>query len=95
MHILKECLSELRFIGSLKPKPLKKHIQTASPRILSCIQQIALNILYSGLKKNGLPVKKKHVRRLRRHKKSLIQLVNTKSRKKQRKILKREHRQMS
>ena len=88
MHILVECLSELRYLGSLRGRRLSKYIHTASKRLIDCIQQIALNILYSN--KNGLNIKKSHLKKLKKHKKQLIKLVHTKNHTKKRQILKKQ-----
>lgn len=88
MHILVECLSELRYLGSLRGKKLSKYIHKASKRLIDCIQQIALNILYSN--KNGLNIKKSRLKKLKKHKKELIKLVYTKNHTKKKQILKKK-----
>ena len=88
MHILVECLSELRYLGSLRGKKLRNYIHSASKRLIECLSQIALNILYSHL--NGFNIKKAQLKKLQKHKKSLLNLVHTKKHKKKKNILKKK-----
>ena len=87
MHILVECLSELRYLGSLRGKKLVKYIHNASKRLIDCLQQIALNILFSH--RTGMSIKPKDLKKLKPHKKSLVSLIHSKNHKKKRKILKK------
>lgn len=86
MHILEECFSELRYIGSLKGSRLINYIKKeASPKIIKCLQEIAINILYSHT--NGMKIKKNELKKLKRHKKNLIDLTKTDHVPTQKKIL--------
>ena len=87
MHILVECLPALRYVQTLKNGRLKSYLNRCSPRILDCLQQIALNILFSH--KNGMKIKKEKIKRLKRHKKDLIRLVHSTDINKKRQILKK------
>ena len=79
-------MAELRFIGSLKGKRLVDYIKNdASPQIIKCLREIALNILYSHT--NGMKIQKKQLNKLKKHKKNLIELSKTEHLPKQKKIL--------
>ena len=86
MHILEECLSELRYAGSLKGQKLINYIKNeASPKTIKCLQEIAINILYSHT--NGMNIKKSQLKKLKRFKKNMIDLTKTDHLPTQKKIL--------
>ena len=87
MKILKECMPQLRYMGSLNKKALIKYIDTSHPRVIRCLYEIALNILFSH--KNGLKISKKQLKPLKKHKKALLALVKTSELLKRKKILKK------
>jgi hypothetical protein len=85
MEVLLECLPELQFISSLSEKEVDKYIRTAHPRVINCLWEITLNLVYSKEIPNGLKVGPLHVKRLSKYKrplKALIKARNTRQRKK-------------
>jgi len=88
MHIVVICAPHLKHLGSLRGSELTKAISKTPPKVIDCLHQIGLNFLYSDL--SGIKAKKSHIKRkLAPHKKELIKLAHSKSRKQQRQILKR------
>ena len=86
MHILEECMAELRYLGSLRGRRLSKYLAKASPRVIECLYQIALNLVFAH--KNGLNLRKHHVSQLKKKKKKLLRLVQTKEENKRRHLIK-------
>ena len=85
--ILSECLPELRYLATLKGKRLSRYIHSATPRLINCLQQLALNILYSH--KNGLNIEKRKLKKIKKHKKNLVKLINSPDTAAQKRILKK------
>ena len=88
MEILKKCRNHLKFLGTLRGRKLSRYIdKKASSQIIKCLYELALNFVYSPYNifhQHQHTIKK----RIKKHKKNIIKLINTKKRKDQRKILK-------
>ena len=88
MHIVSLCAPQLRHLGSLKGRHLTKALSKTSNKVIDCLYQIGLNFLFNDL--SGIKAKKKDIKKkLTSHKKDLIKLAHSKSRKKKRQILMR------
>ena len=88
MHIVQLCAPRLRHLGGLRGAQLKRALSRAPSKVIDCLYQIALNFLYNDL--SGIKAEKHHIKRkLSPHKKDLIALAHSKSRKNRRQILQR------
>ena len=85
MHLLIATLPELRYVKGLTEKQRKKYLKGASPQLVECFYQIGLNFLYAGKDTNGIMLEPAHIKRLKKHKKSLISLVRAQNSKTKRK----------
>ena len=88
MDLLRAKLPELRYIyHNIKTlKQINEYIDTASFQLIKVLFQIALNRVYSN--KNKLKIKTNFLKKIKPYKKKLLMLVNSKSIKIQRKLLK-------
>ena len=89
MDIVLECLPEIRYFMSLSKAKSKKYIDEASPRLIECLFQTAINLIYADKDRNGIVLSPHHLKELKKHKKVLLRLVKTKKPSLQRKLLKR------
>ena len=89
MEIIKKCKNHLKYLGSLRGRKLQQYIaKKAPPQVIKCLYEVALNFLFSPYNifhKHQCIIKKK----IQKHKKNILQLVQTKNRKQQRKVLQR------
>ena len=88
MDIVTECLPELRYLLSLSKSQSRKYIQQASPMVIECLFQVALNLVYGSKARNGIEVSPAHLKTLKKHKRTLMKLIRTKKPSLQRKLLK-------
>ena len=88
MHILISLLPELRYIQTLTKRQADKYLKKASKELTKCFFEIALNLVYSGRNRNGLPLSAGHVRKLKKFKRPLMKLVKSKSHNSRKKHLK-------
>ena len=87
MQLIIATLPELRYVRGLTEKQRQKYLKNASAQLVECFFQIGLNFLYADQNTNGITLKPVHIKRLKKHKKSLLSLVNTKNLKQRRKVL--------
>lgn len=89
MDLVTDCLPEIRYFLSLSKLKSQKYIKEASPKFIECLRQIAINIVYGGKHTNGLDISPAHVKPLKKHKSTLLQLTKTKKPSAHRRLLKK------
>ena len=87
MECLKQTLPELRYLYyHMNRKERNEYIQSASPKLMQCLNEIVINLLYSH--KNGLNLSKNELKKLSPYKNAMKKIVLSKSVSAKRKLLK-------
>ena len=82
-------MPELRFLLSLNKIQTKKYLSKAPPKVIRCLYEVALNIVYGHKSRNGFDITPGHVKSLKKHKRTLTKLVKTRNLSAQRRLLKK------
>ena len=89
MDILTDCLPELRYLLSLSKAQSRKYLNKASPKLIECLFQVALNLVYASKEGNGLTLLPHHISPLKKHRSTLLKLVKSRQISHRRKLLKK------
>lgn len=86
MDLLRDCLPDLKYIHyELKGKKRDLYIRKAPKKLIKCLANVALNLLFSHL--NNINLNKKQIKKLKPHKTKLKKLVSSRNLSHQRKLL--------
>ena len=85
MHILKQSLAELKYLGKLSFKKRKKYLKKCTETLIRCLAELVLNFLYA--KKSGISLTKQHIKTLKPHKNKIFKLIRSKNTTQKRKLL--------